>query len=201
MKTWSNFTVEEKALNFRQIMETYDTSDSDNAQDIAYSIRYGYENDPDWFGFKVDDLDKFESELKDMLVKAVEPYTMQDLADHINAADEWPADVEDIIERNGWVSDTGEEWGVCHNDKETIYFNEDGKAVCLYNNILTYDVMFNSDTMSDTMGFHLSLQECKDFIAQYNGNPNVAYFGDYKGGIVQIINNESKAIVFSTNVI
>ena len=68
MKTWSNFTAEEKALNFRQIMETYDTSDGDNAQDITYSIRYGYENDPDWFGFKVDDLDKFESELKDMLV-------------------------------------------------------------------------------------------------------------------------------------
>lgn len=67
MKTWSNLTAEEKALNLRQIMETYN-SGCNNAEDMAYNIRYGYENDPDWFDFHVDDLDKFESDLKDMLV-------------------------------------------------------------------------------------------------------------------------------------
>ena len=61
----------------------------------------------------------------------VEPYTMQDLADYINAADEWPADVEDIIERNGWVSDCGTEFGVCHNDQEKVIINDEGKAVAV----------------------------------------------------------------------
>ena len=58
-------------------------------------------------------------------------YTMQDLADYINAADEWPADVEEIIERNGWVSDCGTEFGVCHNDHEKVIINDEGKAVAV----------------------------------------------------------------------
>lgn len=54
---------------------------------------------------------------------------MQDLAGYINAADEWPADVEDIIEQNGWVSDCGTEWGVCHNGDEKVIVNENGEAI------------------------------------------------------------------------
>ena len=64
-------------------------------------------------------------------LEVVEPYTMQDLADYINAADEWPADVEDIIDRNGWVSDCGTEFGVCHNDREKVIINDEGKAVAV----------------------------------------------------------------------
>lgn len=64
-------------------------------------------------------------------LEVVEPYTMQDLADYINAADEWPADVEEIIERNGWVSDCGIEFGVCHNDREKVIINDEGKAVAV----------------------------------------------------------------------
>ena len=128
--------------------------------------------------------------------------TMQDLANYINGKDEWPADVEDIIEENGWVSDTGEIYGICHNDDERLIFDGDGEtAIIVANGEFTYDVMFNDDTKSDTMGFHSSLQECINFIDLYNGNPNVPYFGDYKGGIVQIINNESKEVVFSADVI
>ena len=54
-------------------------------------------------------------EMAEKYISAVETYTMQDLADYINAADEWPADVEDIIERNGWVSDCGTKFGVFHS--------------------------------------------------------------------------------------
>lgn len=57
--------------------------------------------------------------------------TMGDLADYINAADEWPLDVCDIIERNGWVSDCGTSWGICHNDTEKVVFNDDGVAIVL----------------------------------------------------------------------
>lgn len=54
--------------------------------------------------------------------------TISDLADYINEADEWPIDVEDIIERNGWVSDTGTEFGVYHNDSEKVIIDDEGKA-------------------------------------------------------------------------
>ena len=70
-------------------------------------------------------------EMAEKYISAVETYTMQDLADYINAADEWPADVEDIIERNGWVSDCGTKFGVCHNDREKVIINYEGKAVAV----------------------------------------------------------------------
>ena len=54
--------------------------------------------------------------------------TMQELADYINAKDEWPLEVEDIIEANGWINDCGTDWGICHNDKEKVVVNDDGKA-------------------------------------------------------------------------
>lgn len=57
--------------------------------------------------------------------------SMDDLADYINAADEWPSDVEDIIERNGWVSDTGTEFGICHDDTRRVVVNERGIAEVL----------------------------------------------------------------------
>lgn len=92
-----------------------------------------------------DVLDDYEvlkgiEDIRDEMLEAVEAIqfgyfddetirTMGDLADYINAADEWPADVEDIIEANGWVSDCGETYGVCHNGSEKIVMDGDGKAV------------------------------------------------------------------------
>lgn len=135
--------------------------------------------------------------------------SMEAFADFINESGEWPADAEDIIVKCGWIPDTGKPCGVCHDDEKYIYIDdEDGKAIVCRNQPryyetpeLTYDVVFDSDTKSDAMGFHSSLQECKDFIDANNGNPNVAYFGDYKGGTVSVRCNETEEVVFSTEVL
>ena len=55
--------------------------------------------------------------------------TMQELADYINDCEDWPSDVEEIISQNGWVSDTGNGFYICHNADEVCFFNENGKAV------------------------------------------------------------------------
>lgn len=62
-------------------------------------------------------------------LEVVEPYTMQSLADYINESEDWPLDVEDIIEENGWVSDCGTEFGVCHNETDKVVMNDAGVAI------------------------------------------------------------------------
>lgn len=56
--------------------------------------------------------------------------TMQDVADYYNEADciDVPA-LEAMIKANGWVSDCGTEFGVCHSDKEKVIINDNGEAV------------------------------------------------------------------------
>ena len=54
---------------------------------------------------------------------------LEQLAEYINSAEEWPLDVEDIIEASGWVSDTHTQWGVCHDAAQKIILNDDGVAV------------------------------------------------------------------------
>jgi transcriptional regulator with XRE-family HTH domain len=54
--------------------------------------------------------------------------TMEKLAEYINESDEWPLDVEDIIEANNWVSDTHTQWGVCHDASSKIILDDEGKA-------------------------------------------------------------------------
>lgn len=66
--------------------------------------------------------------------------------------------------------------------------------------IVTYDVHFNNDEESNSKGFELSLDEAKQYIAQYNGT-NESYFKDYKAGIVSVVNNETGEVVFEAQVI
>ena len=56
--------------------------------------------------------------------------TMQDIADYYNESDciDVP-ELERMIEANGWVSDCGEEWGVCHNSTEKVVLNDEGEAI------------------------------------------------------------------------
>lgn len=55
--------------------------------------------------------------------------TMNELANYINACEDWPlAEFNEIIARNGWIDDSGETWGVCHNDNQKIVMNDQGEA-------------------------------------------------------------------------
>lgn len=62
-------------------------------------------------------------------MKASEIKTMSELVEFINEREEWSLEVEEIIERNGWVSDCGEDFGVCHDDKgNKVIINDNGEA-------------------------------------------------------------------------
>ena len=55
--------------------------------------------------------------------------TLEQLAEFINKNNEWSREVEDIIERNGWVSDCGEVYDVCHDENgNKVVINEQGEA-------------------------------------------------------------------------
>lgn len=58
--------------------------------------------------------------------------TLEEFAELINAADEWKLEFEfddffDIIVANGWIPIV-DEWRLCHDGKQMIYFDDKGIA-------------------------------------------------------------------------
>ena len=53
--------------------------------------------------------------------------TLEQFADMINAADEWKLEFDDIIVANNWIP-IFDEWRICHDDKNMIYFDDKGIA-------------------------------------------------------------------------
>ena len=53
--------------------------------------------------------------------------TLEQFADLINAADEWKLEFDDIIVANDWLP-MQDEWHVCHDGKQIIYFDDRGIA-------------------------------------------------------------------------
>ena len=53
--------------------------------------------------------------------------TLEQFADLINEADEWKLEFEDIIVANDWTP-IFDEWHVCHDGKNMIYFDDKGQA-------------------------------------------------------------------------
>lgn len=60
----------------------------------------------------------------------------------------------------------------------------------------TYDVYFNDSTDSANKGFAETFDYCKGYIEDYNGTDE-SYFGDYKGGSVSIVCNETGEEAYS----
>lgn len=60
----------------------------------------------------------------------MEVRTLAQLVEFINERDEWPLEVSDIIESNGWQDITGEERGVCLDAEgnEMVVINDKGQA-------------------------------------------------------------------------
>lgn len=63
-------------------------------------------------------------------MNAAEVKTLEQLVEFINERDEWPLEVTDIIESNGWQDITGEERGVCLDAEgnEMVVINDEGNA-------------------------------------------------------------------------
>lgn len=57
--------------------------------------------------------------------------TLDDLAEYINSLNEEPDwwNVSKVIEKNRWKDELGEETGICRKGRESLEFNEYGKAV------------------------------------------------------------------------
>ena len=53
--------------------------------------------------------------------------TLEEFAELINKADEWKLEFDDIIVANGWTA-CQDEWHVCHDSKQMIYFDDRGIA-------------------------------------------------------------------------
>ena len=53
--------------------------------------------------------------------------TLEELAALINEADEWKLEFDDIIVANDWTPIL-DEWHVCHDGKNVIYFDDNGQA-------------------------------------------------------------------------
>ena len=53
--------------------------------------------------------------------------TLEQFAEVINAADEWKLEFDDIIVANDWTPIL-DEWHICHDGKNMIYFDDNGKA-------------------------------------------------------------------------
>ena len=63
----------------------------------------------------------------------------------------------------------------------------------------TYNVYFDTETVSNDKGQKESYQYCKDYIDMNNGTKN-SYFSDYKGGTVSIYCNETQEVVYSETI-
>ena len=53
--------------------------------------------------------------------------TLEDFAELINEADEWKLEFDDIIFANDWT-EIFDEWHICHDGKNMIYFDDNGQA-------------------------------------------------------------------------
>ena len=65
----------------------------------------------------------------------------------------------------------------------------------------TYDVVFNDAESGNNMGFKSTKEEAINYIQTWNGTGH-GYFADYKGGVVEVIeNSEEGEVVYSEEVI
>jgi hypothetical protein len=54
----------------------------------------------------------------------------------------------------------------------------------------TFDVVFHDGNNSNAKGFAATERYCIDYILRNNGT-NESYFADYKGGIAEVVCNET----------
>ena len=54
--------------------------------------------------------------------------TLEQFADLINSSDEWKLEFDEIIKQNDWFADFEEEYKICQDEQELLYFDDNGKA-------------------------------------------------------------------------
>lgn len=86
-------------------------------------------------------------------------------------------------------------------DSERIVYQAGGCLFSMDGDEYTYDVVFDTATMSDNEGYHLGRQAALDYVEMNNGWSQAdGYFKSYKGGTVRVICNETEDTIFETTV-
>lgn len=81
-------------------------------------------------------------------------------------------------------------------DSERIVYQAGSYIFSLMDDEYTYDVCFDTDTMSDRVGAKFSLKEAEDYISMNNGWSQAhGYWEDYKEGTVSVYCNETEETV------
>ena len=71
--------------------------------------------------------------------------------------------------------------------------------VKLYQVMKTYDVIFNDSFDSNSKGIHGSIEECMNWIDN-NRSDKSTYFGDYVGGTVSIVCEQTGKTVYEETI-
>lgn len=94
----------------------------------------------------------------------------------------------------GNIDDLREDFETAREDAYQMWVDEQDE-----DSELTYDIHFNDNSDSNNLGFHSSLDYCKNYIEMYNGT-NDGYFEDYRGGIVSIVCHETNETVYQESI-
>lgn len=64
---------------------------------------------------------------------------------------------------------------------------------------MTYDIYFHNSENSNNKGFHMTWAEIVHYLR--TADRNDSYWKDYKGGIYQIVRNETGEVIFEGNIL
>lgn len=123
---------------------------------------------------------------------------LYELTELINSSEDYPLEIVEAaaIETNGWQDLTGNEYEVCANKKNKLVLDENTGIAKVIDDIkYTYDVIFNDDNSSNNKGIHGSKDECMRWI-ESNRHDSSTYFGDYKGGTVSIVCDQTEETIY-----
>lgn len=67
--------------------------------------------------------------MKDMKIEEIK--TLEELKDYINSHEDWMVEVNDVIEHNGWIDETGISVGICNDGKKRLIFDSEMKAIII----------------------------------------------------------------------
>ena len=90
---------------------------------------------------------------------------------------------------------------IIENDEDEVEDWTRGRVVFLNGDVVngTYDVVFNDDSDSNSVGVNGSYDECMSWIESNRGDRS-SYFGDYNGGTVSIYCEELEEYVYTESI-
>lgn len=108
----------QKGLTVRELAE---------ASGVHYSNIAKIENGK--YNVSVDILGKVADALGCKLTFEPKEITLQWLADRLNSVEDWPLWANAVIERMGWIDETGNDYGICSDGEYRLSYDDNMVAV------------------------------------------------------------------------